>query len=68
VRNKTRRLKVCPTGDFWKGQSIPQIRLRGKWLEKAGTNPDSHVRVENPAAGTLVIRLDSAGDAPISSL
>ncbi len=68
MKNKARRLKVCPTGDFWKGESIPQIRLQGKWLADAGIAPESHVRVENPTPGVLVIRLDQASNTPSTSL
>jgi hypothetical protein len=58
------RLKVILAGDFWKGRTFPQIRLQGKWLEKAGMVPESHVEVENPAPGVLVIRQIPAGEMP----
>ena len=57
-----RKLKVCPTGDFWKGKCVPQIRLQGKWLEKAGIAPETHVEIENPAPGVLIIRRIPVGE------
>ena len=36
----TRTLKVTDTGDFYKKNVVPQIRLKGKWLTKAGFTPD----------------------------
>ena len=52
---KTRILKVAEVGDFWKKQTRAQIRLEGKWLAKAGILPNSHVRVENPQPGVLIL-------------
>ena len=63
-----RKLKVVPTGDFWKGKAVPQIRLQGKWLEKAGIKPEAHVEVENPQSGVLIIRLVPEGEQPCVSL
>ena len=54
---KHRVLKVAEVGDHWKKQTKPQIRLVGKWLEKAGILPHHHVQVENPRPGLLIIRL-----------
>ena len=62
-----RKLKVVPTGDFWKGKAVPQIRLQGKWLEKAGIEPEAHVEVENPEAGVLIIRRIPAGGLSCAS-
>jgi hypothetical protein len=62
-----RTLKVAPTGDFWKGKAVPQIRLQGKWLEKAGIAPETHVEIENPAPGVLIIRRIPAGGLPCAS-
>ena len=50
-------MKVSETGDFWAKNTKPQIRLVGKWLEKAGILPNHHVQVENPQPGVLVLRL-----------
>jgi hypothetical protein len=63
----TRKLKVAPTGDFWRGKAVPQLRLQGKWLEKAGITPETHVEVENPAPGVLVIRSLQSGEHPCAS-
>ena len=57
ILTKHRVLKVSETGDFWAKNTKPQIRLVGKWLEKAGIPPNCHVQVENPHPGVLVIRL-----------
>jgi hypothetical protein len=62
-----RKLKVVPTGDFWRGKVVPQIRLQGKWLEKAGIAPETHVEVENPEAGVLIIRRIPAEGLPCAS-
>jgi len=55
IKIKTRILKVSEVGDYWRNQTRPQIRLEGKWLVKAGINPNSHVRVENPQSGVLIV-------------
>ena len=62
-----RKLKVAPTGDFWRGKVVPQLRLQGKWLEKAGIAPETHVEIENPAPGVLVIRSIQSGELPCAS-
>ena len=54
---KRRILKVEEVGDFWKGRTTPRIRLRGKWLAKAGILPNSYVQVENPLPGVLILQL-----------
>ena len=51
-----RTLKVQDTGDFFKKQVRPQIRLEGQWLLAAGLKPNTHVRITNPQPGTLVIK------------
>ena len=40
-----RKLKIEADGDFWKGLAKPKIRLMGRWLERAGFSPGSHVQV-----------------------
>ena len=52
-----RILKVEEVGDFWRKRTKPRIRLKGKWLLNAGIPPNSHVEVENPQPGVLVINL-----------
>lgn len=54
---KMRLLKVEELGDHWRKQTYPRIRLKGKWLQLAGINPNSHVEVRNPQPGVLVISL-----------
>lgn len=41
-----RELKIEEVGDFYKKQTVPLIRLRGKWLEKAGFQPGTKVVIE----------------------
>jgi hypothetical protein len=52
----TRYLRAYPTGDHWKGQTVPQIRLQGKWLEAAGISPGDRLAVEIQDEGQLLIR------------
>ena len=54
---KRRILKVEEVGDFWKKRTTPRIRLRGKWLAKAGFLPNSYVQVESPTPGMLILQL-----------
>lgn len=54
---KQRILKVQEVGDRWKKQTKPQILLSGKWISEAGIPFNTHISVENPQPGTLVIRL-----------
>jgi hypothetical protein len=53
----TRVLKVCEAGDFYRKRTFPYIRLTGFWLLRAGIHPNSHVRIENPHPGVLVIKV-----------
>ena len=55
--NRTRILKVEETGDFWRKQTVPRIRLKGKWLAKAGILPNRYVKVASPQPGVLVLHL-----------
>ena len=50
-------LKVQDSGDHYRKQVKPQIRLQGKWLLKAGIVPEDRVEVLNPQPGTLVLRI-----------
>jgi len=52
-----RILKIRDVGDHYCEQVIPQIRLQGKWLQKAGLVPGKHVQVSNPKSGTLLIEV-----------
>lgn len=53
---RTRALKIECTGDFFKGQNIPKIRLQGKWLAALGFAPHGRVSVEPTAAGELLLK------------
>lgn len=50
-----RTLKVERTGDYFYGRVKPAIRLKGRWLEHAGFQPDSHVRIIIRETGVLEI-------------
>lgn len=50
-----RRLKVYETGDKWRGGLLPQIRLQGKWLQRAGFVPGSRLQVQ-VEPGRLIIQ------------
>jgi hypothetical protein len=52
-----RILKVSEAGDFYRKHTWPYLRLMGFWLVRAGIYPNTHVRIENPHPGVLVIRL-----------
>jgi hypothetical protein len=51
-----RVLKVCETGNFYRKHTWPYLRLMGFWLMRAGIYPNTHVRIENPRPGVLVIK------------
>jgi hypothetical protein len=53
----TRILKVSEAGDFYRKHTWPYLRLMGLWLFRAGIYPNSHVRIENPHPGVLVIQI-----------
>ena len=55
ANNKIRTLKVAEVGDYHRGKTVPQIRLKGKWLQEAGIQANSQVRISNPQPGVLVI-------------
>lgn len=52
----SRTLKVLDSGDPFRKDVKPQIRLEGKWLLKAGVVPEDRVEVLNPSPGILVLR------------
>ena len=65
-----RRLKIEEAGDFWRGLTIPKIRLMGRWLERAGFLPGERVRVTCVAPGVIELRAPNAlllNEAPQSS-
>jgi hypothetical protein len=51
-----RVLKVSETGNFYRKHTWPYLRLMGFWLMRAGIYPNTHVRIENPEPGVLVIK------------
>ena len=53
----TRILKVSEVGDFYRKRTCPYLRLMGRWLFRAGIQPNSYVRIDNPQPGVLVIRM-----------
>ena len=54
--SRVRRLKIEEHGDGWNGLLKPKIRLMGRWLEKAGFKPGSHVHITCIAPGVLQLR------------
>jgi hypothetical protein len=57
-----RILKVERVGDFFREKTVPLIRLRGKWLQAAGMLPESHIIVENPEKGIIILRISEKED------
>lgn len=55
----TRVLKVEEVGDFYRKRTKPYLRLMGVWLQRAGIQPNNHVRIDNPEPGILVISVQS---------
>lgn len=53
----SRTLKIEADGDRWSGIK-PKIRLRGKWLERAGFKPGNRVSVKCVAEGVMELRSD----------
>ena len=53
-----RKLKIEADGDYWLGLLKPKIRLRGRWLERAGFKPGDHVHVTCVAPGVIELRAD----------
>jgi hypothetical protein len=51
-----RTLKIEASGDAWKRAIKPKIRLTGRWLERAGFKPDTHVHVRYVAPGVIELR------------
>lgn len=51
-----RTLKIEADGDFCAGLIKPKIRFTGRWLERAGFSPGSHVHVTCVAPGVMELR------------
>ena len=57
-RNSNYRiLKVEEVGDFWRKNTKPRIRLKGKWMINAGILPNNFVQVSNPQPGVLILQM-----------
>jgi hypothetical protein len=56
INTSTRRLKIEEHGTEFKGAIKPKIRLIGRWLERAGFKPGSHVQVVFVAPGVIELR------------
>lgn len=52
----TRNLKIEADGDHWRRDLKPKIRLRGRWLARAGFAPGDRVDVICAAPGLMVLR------------
>jgi hypothetical protein len=61
-RGRIRKLKIEADGDRWKSTVRPKIRLLGRWLEKAGFRPGTHVHILCLAPGVIELR---SSDLPI---
>jgi hypothetical protein len=55
-----RILKIEADGDFWKGVTMPKIRLMGRWLERAGFSPGNRVQVTCVSPGVIELRSPDA--------
>ena len=53
----SRRLKIEERGDYFKKQTIPTVRLKGKWLQAAGFPPGKHLTLTVIAAGVIELRV-----------
>ena len=57
AQNK-RSLKIEAVGDFAAGKTKPMIRLRGRWLERAGFKSGHWATIEMPQPGELTLRFE----------
>ncbi len=63
----SRSLKVQETGDRFRvrhegdAHSVPEIRLKGKWLLQAGFTPGDQVEVRLTEQGQVVITTSTGG-------
>jgi hypothetical protein len=51
----SRRIKIEQMGDYSQKKTIPSIRLKGKWLERAGFTAGNHVQIVMREAGRMEI-------------
>jgi hypothetical protein len=59
-----RSLKIEAVGDFAAGKTKPQIRLTGRWLEKAGFKPGHRATVQIPKTGEMTIKIEGNSSIP----
>lgn len=55
---KTRSLKIEMAGDFFRGNTHPVIRLKGRWLAAVGFKPNDRVAVIPIAAGEIPLKVE----------
>ena len=61
---KTRTLTIEASGDFWRGNVVPKIRLTGQWLERAGFKPGNRVEIKSSGQGTITLRFVDQTSVP----
>ncbi len=64
-RRTYRSLKIEADGDGWARKIKPKIRLKGKWLERAGFRPGSRVKVTSVTTGVIELRSEDGALAQI---
>jgi hypothetical protein len=52
-----RTLKIEPLGDPWRGKLFSGIRLKGRWLVRAGFRPGQRVTVTVSSPGSMHLRI-----------
>src|ERR1039458_5677121 len=52
-----RTLKIEDLGDPWRGKRFSGIRLKGRWLVRAGFHPGQRVTVIVSAPGSMQLRI-----------
>jgi len=53
-----RRIKIEQQGDYAQKKTVPAIRLKGKWLERAGFMPGNHVQIVLHESGRMEVFAD----------
>ena len=56
AKENKRTLKIEAVGDFAAGKIKPKIRLKGRWLERAGFKPGHQVEIHSLKAGELTLQ------------
>ncbi|MBN2396640.1 MAG: SymE family type I addiction module toxin [Candidatus Atribacteria bacterium] len=54
--SRPRKLKIVDVGDFYHHKEVPEVRLKGLWLSRAGLQPGKYVQITNPRKGLLIIQ------------